>query len=284
MSSDPFVLLGLDRKAATEADIRKAYAERLKLTRPEDDRAAFMALREAFERARQEARWRVEYPDEEDEDDEAGTTLPAPQPATEPATPDYRESGEATDTREDPCEDEAEEDYVPSDMERRIETAMEKLNQLLTSPWGPPNTADISALLNHPDLEGIDEYRVMQWNVRNFICHATGYYSQTQEMQLPSWLTLQVFDELNAHFGWIRQPSSHPAERHLNAWLRQVRKSLSWYAMSYEERVQKERERLLSRRPPQEIKDSYPGSGVWLFLGVGILVFFIMRALTGFGS
>lgn len=280
MSSDPFALLGLDRKTATEPDIRKAYADRLKHTRPEDDREGFMALRTAFEHARQEARWRAEYPDEDEDEDvedavpahsKLPAAMPASQPVTELATLDIGESGD-------------EDDYAPSDMEQRIDVAIEKLSQLLTSPWGPPNTADITAFLNQPELEGIDEYRAMQWNVRNFICHATGYYSQTQELQMPPWLTLQVFDDLDAQFGWTRQPSSHPGERHLNAWLRQIRHKLTWHAMSYEERVQKERERLLSRKPPEKIKDTYLGSSVWLYLGIGIFVFVIMRGLSGPGS
>jgi len=70
MSSDPFKLLGLDRKTATDADVRRAYAERLKITRPEDDRDGFMALRTAFEQARNQVRWRDQYGDDDDDEEE----------------------------------------------------------------------------------------------------------------------------------------------------------------------------------------------------------------------
>lgn len=50
--TDPFIVLGLERAKATELDVKNAYAALLKVTRPEDDRAAFMALREAFTAAR----------------------------------------------------------------------------------------------------------------------------------------------------------------------------------------------------------------------------------------
>ena len=55
-STDPFRLLELDRATATEAEVKAAYARLLKVTRPEDGREAFMALRQAFETARNIAR------------------------------------------------------------------------------------------------------------------------------------------------------------------------------------------------------------------------------------
>ncbi len=285
MSSDPFTLLGLDRKTATEADIRKAYAERLKVTRPEDDRAAFMALREAFERARQEARWRGEYAvDEEEEAAPVATPLAAASDAApSSSTPELLAAEVAPDV--DEIEDyEQEDDYVPTDFDRRIDAAMQKLQQVLTSPWGPPGKAELAAVFAQPELEGIDEYRTLQWTVRNFLCHETGYYSDTQEVVLPPWLTLQVFDDLDAQFGWVRQPSSHPAERHLNAWLRQVREKISWHATPYEERVKRERDRLLGRNGHQPPAQSDFGSIVWLVAGAGLLISVIIRGLTGSGG
>lgn len=297
MSSDPFALLGLDRKTATEADIRKAYAERLKVTRPEDDREAFMALREAFERARQEARWRAEYPEEYEEDfEDAEAELQAyPAPSEDGQTGAVTEQQADTDasapapavnTEDDPDADfdEEEEDYIPSDFDRRIDAAIQKLHEALISPWGPPSRADLDALFNQPDLEGIDEYRALQWQVRNYLCHATGYYAQSGDVQLPAWLTLRVFDDLDAQFGWVRQPSSHPAERHMNAWLRRVREGIEWHEAPYEVRKQRELDRLLSRPAPQKIKDSYPGSNTWLYIGAGILGYVVLRALTGLGA
>ena len=296
MSSDPFTLLGLDRKTATEADIRKAYAERLKVTRPEDDRAAFMALREAFERARQEARWRAEYPGEYEEDDEDAEAEPEAYPTPseggqigtltdQPADTDARAPASAVNTEDGPDGDfdEEEEDYIPSDLDRRIDAAMQKLHEALISPWGPPSRADLDALFNQPDLEGIDEYRALQWQVRNYLCHATGYYAQSGDMQLPAWLTLRVFDDLDAQFGWVRQPSSHPAERHMNAWLRRVREAVEWHEAPYEVRKQRELDKLLGRTP-ENPKGTSDGSNTWLYIGAGILLFVVLRALTGFGA
>ncbi|MAK61399.1 MAG: hypothetical protein CMK09_10500 [Ponticaulis sp.] len=71
-SSDPFQYFELDRKTATQSDVKRAYAKRLKTTRPEDDPAAFMTLRSKLDSALQQVKWREQNealtPDYEDED------------------------------------------------------------------------------------------------------------------------------------------------------------------------------------------------------------------------
>ncbi|SEL31221.1 hypothetical protein SAMN05421666_2105 [Roseovarius nanhaiticus] len=85
-STDPFKALGLKRSNATEADVKAAYARLLKVTRPEDDRAAFMALRQNFDAARRIAkgsdarRAEAQAQQDEGEDPAAVDTPPAPQP------------------------------------------------------------------------------------------------------------------------------------------------------------------------------------------------------------
>lgn len=54
---DPFDFLGLERNGATEADVKRAYALRLKTVRPDENPKEFMELREAFEQARRAAQW-----------------------------------------------------------------------------------------------------------------------------------------------------------------------------------------------------------------------------------
>ncbi|SFK70315.1 J domain-containing protein [Lysobacter sp. cf310] len=62
---DPFAVLGLDRDADERA-IKRAYAQRLRLTRPDDDPAAFQALNEAYRRCLEIAAVLTEWEDEDD--------------------------------------------------------------------------------------------------------------------------------------------------------------------------------------------------------------------------
>jgi hypothetical protein len=80
MWDDDWAWLGLEPTTDLGA-IKKAYAARLKTTRPDDDAEAYQALRGAYERAQQWAKWQREQAPPA----EALTAEPAPPPALEPA-------------------------------------------------------------------------------------------------------------------------------------------------------------------------------------------------------
>ncbi|MDR0210810.1 MAG: J domain-containing protein [Pseudomonas putida] len=89
---DAWEVLGLEADADERA-IKRAYARLLKVHRPDEDAEAFQRLREAYESALGEARWRAEYESEEDGDiaqpllaEAAVVQEQAPPPALLPAT------------------------------------------------------------------------------------------------------------------------------------------------------------------------------------------------------
>ena len=208
MSSDPFLFLGLDRATATDADVRRAYAERLKVTRPEDDREGFLALRDAFERARLQTSARASDAQHTDEPDQS---FPEPGPHT---------GGRATDHigRQDSAL-------------ARAQDVFDVLSELLRRRSEGADIAEVSSLLGQDDLADMEVYEHLQTAVRQFLCIETGMAQHPPEMTLPSWLTVGVFETLDEHFGWTKQSATRSAASQQNAWLIEVYRQLRWWAL-----------------------------------------------------
>jgi hypothetical protein len=274
MSSDPFELLGLDRTTATEADVRRAYAERLKVTRPEDDRAGFMALRAAFEHARESVRWREQYgeddpyDDYEEDDDESG----APQTASSET-----HDGALTlapDPEPEPAYEPEPQDTDEQAFEARIDRAMDRLVDLLTATGFEPDLKTLRARLEDNEVAGIDEFQALQWRVRQLLCDRTGYNLEPQQIRRPLWLTLEVFDMLDHFYGWTTQPTTHPYVRRLNDWLAKVRTDIAWYAAPQKARKQAILQELSGADKHEQ------GSLLWLGAAGGILGYALFQFFT----
>lgn len=274
MSSDPFELLGLDRTTATEADVRRAYAERLKVTRPEDDRAGFMALRAAFEHARESVRWRDDYPEddpyedyEEDEDDNEA-------PETARAEPDRSTLTLAQALEPEPTYEPEPQDTDEQAFEARIDRAMDRLVDLLTATGLEPELKALRARLEDNEVAGIDEFQALQWRVRQLLCDRTGYNLEPQQIRRPMWLSLEVFDTLDNFYGWTTQPTTHPYVRRLNDWLAKVRTDIAWYAAPQEARKQAVLQELTGADKEER------GSLLWLGAAGGILGYALFQFFT----
>lgn len=84
----PLEALGLARDADERA-VKRAYAQRLRTTRPDEDPEGFQKLHEAYRAALSYLRWREEHPDEgdfwDDEDEEPGEASESPAEPDAPA-------------------------------------------------------------------------------------------------------------------------------------------------------------------------------------------------------
>ncbi len=300
MSSDPFKLLELDRSTATAADVRRAYAAKLKLTRPEDDRAGFMALRAAFERARNEVRWRDE--DAEDAHDQSPPGLyrqPSAETGREPGAapdsqlPEYSSNDSEIAHVELPQAYE-DEDYgeAPSaaqmEFGRRINSAHDTLVELLTRGAYGAAARDVLQVIDDAEVAGIEEYQAMQWKVRDFLCDRTGFNLQPQVMRAPDWLTLEVFDALDRYYGWSRQPVMNGWVRQLNDWLLRVRRELALAAMPAggrkRARLAEAKADLFGAKDGEQTGGGSGGGTIWLWVGAGILISQVVRFFMSAGG
>lgn len=275
MSSDAFRLLGLDRKTATETDVRRAYADLLKVTRPEDDRAGFMALRRAFEEARDALRWGYYDEDEDTEpppDDEPDDPFADDPPvlhreADDPLTDDDAQPFPA---EADPPSWPAQAPYVDP-----VDAAYRSVVDVLTGPWGAGSMTALKAIIDDESVGGIDEYQQLGDALRQLLCDRTGMFlDEAPELILPGWLTPTVFATLDGHFGWTR---AQPASR----WLR-----------TQHDRMVKIRDALNpGPAPPPDLSGAEPfaalatsgmtkrdaGSIFWVILGALILIVQVVR-------
>lgn len=290
-SHDPFKLLELDRRTATEADVKKAYAAKLKQVRPEDDREGFMALRAAFEQARNAARWRDNNPEhaaEEDawEDREAAREQAIAE-GTEPAEDPDDDDDDTYPAVSEPEEADAVElqihDTGPST--DPVDLAMEDIRKLASQPFAGSSFSPWQEILERDDLQPIDEYQRMSEYMRGYVCEEAGLYTDEERRKLPAWLTLNIFNGLKDHYGWLNQASN-------DYW---VREQIDWlYKIEYHlnrpsEEIAKDRKlKDQGRLPNSGYSESRSGGevtdnsriGWWRILWIAIVAVMVLRVCT----
>ena len=261
-SRDAFKLLGLEHGVATDRDVRQAYAKRLKAVRPEDDPAAFMALREAYEVARNEVRF-PQFAQEEDDDEETASQSVEGATAllTDVSTSDESKAiasthgepvGEALKT--EPASDDRPAPGKPLP-ERTVHDVLADLKSLAKSPFGRTNLSAWSRILDRDEAQSIDDFQTLSDELRYYICVESGFESGGDDVTLPDWLSRDLFDLLDTHFGWTqRQYRENLWAEEQTAWLLRV-ENLLGRVKTPEEEAEERR----MRRRRRKLK-SYQGS------------------------
>lgn len=163
--------LGLDGPTEDLRTIKKAYAKKLKSTRPDDDPEAFMALRDALEMAQHHARYAqmesVEYEVLRDAIADVQPAPTSPEHDEKPSTQDniFSETEAATDTI-------SAEPVIPSPASQVIDD----VHKLMLDPFGRTDVKRWSALFNDERLDAIDDMNDFEDALLHYFLDNFGYF------------------------------------------------------------------------------------------------------------
>lgn len=231
-SSDVFAFFGLNQDTAIAADVKRAYAKRLKETRPDDDPEGFMRLRENMESALQHIKWRDErraqYAEdtEDDEfDDPDPFGLPDDTQLTEDQQTDAPANTEDDLTPVEPVTRHAQAFKPVSNHENDLSlvaATLDDIRSLMDTPEHSQNWDAWLGILDRETLEGIDTFQLLSYRLRNLVCQETAPKRGEKQARLTDRIAPQILLNLDERFGWSHQTGRDYVTRHENLWISQL--------------------------------------------------------------
>lgn len=197
---DPFRYFELSRKDATAADVKRAYAKRLKVTRPDDDPAEFMRLRKNFESALNSIKWRDEdrangyddaYEDEEEDSDAVNALADNPPPLS-----------------------------VEPDDQTCVKNAIEQIRTLMADRERRKEWNAWLEILDDEHLEAIDTFQALSDSLRTFICERTGIHGRMSRPDMPIDIPARILLHIDEHYGWSMQTGGNSFVNEEYIWIR----------------------------------------------------------------
>lgn len=210
----PWEILGLDEPTDNLKHIKKAYARKLKLTRPDDDPEGFMALREALNMAQGHALY-LQHTHDDEVFDEIQNEPQACEPLEVPdSNPDRTDEYEHTEDAVPNLTDLNSIDVVlPSPVEppdtqspTHVEEVMEDVHSLMRDPFGRADKTRWTALFDDPRLEAIDDANDFEDAFLYYLLDNFGYLdgdstkhnSNRKPKPIASQIATHIFNEM----GW----------------------------------------------------------------------------------
>lgn len=284
--NDPFGVLGIAAEGASRGDVKRAYAKKLKTTRPDDDPQAFMALRESYEQALQHIKWaeedaayaasaalenmELEGPETESKETEAieaggeintpTQTSNLPPPQTQPADPALAE--QITPAPEP----------QPQPEPTIVDDIMPQIEALITPPVWTKDLSNWTSLLDQGSDGSIDEFQDLSARIRHLVCKAGGMYHDTDEpFKRADWITLDLLVLLDEHFGWADT-------RNLD-YLARSEIDYVFYLLRTIRQERKEQAMRDNWKARQEVEDSSDNMKLFLqiLVGLAIVSFYLYR-------
>ncbi|MAI89897.1 hypothetical protein [Ponticaulis sp.] len=239
-SDDVFAYFGLNRETAHAADVKRAYAKRLKETRPDDDPEGFMHLRQTMEAALNQIKWREEqraYAANREYDGDESNLQEEFENDPDPFGPPP-EGDAPSDTPTEPSGDDIEDlqplepvtrhaqAFKPASNEANdrawVTRSIEDIRTLMDTPSSCQNWEEWLAILDREDLEGIDAFQLLSYRLRNLVCQETAPKHGEKKARLTDRLSPEILLNLDERFGWSHQTGRDYVTRHENLWISQL--------------------------------------------------------------
>jgi hypothetical protein len=236
MFIDAFSMLGIsDGEDITEREIKRAYATKLKLININDDRDSFIALRQAFEQARDQVNRReyfreITSPDEtqipEETNAPALKSVPLSNQSAVAATLEAHALQAMEDIEtllvENIEPDAPKEAALARTASIAIEApalrAMKAVETLIAEPSKWQRIDSWLAILDGEILQTIDDIQDFETRMRAYICEQSGFGEGERPLAKP-WMIPRLLDLLDERFRWTRNRGSNHWERQQLDWL-----------------------------------------------------------------
>lgn len=296
-SEDPFAFFGLDRQTATLAEVKREYAKRLKTTRPDDDPAGFMLLRETMERAREQIEWREDdrndpYGPEAKDRDEAEPfedEIVSPHPASEPG---FAQSfGPASEPELDDLPPEpkssapAFQPIGPDEDRNAVSEAIRDVEALMKNEQDRKVWARWLDILERPAFDSIDAFNLLSIEMRNKVCAETGFnFNSAHHAKMSPRMLSEILLKLDDRFGWSHQSTGDWGDKLQNRWVsRLVELSIEYRDIGKSPWGRQKRgvikpPPVKTKRPKYDTPAAYAIGVVWAIVRA-VMLYFIIRLI-----
>ncbi|MEO5757318.1 MAG: hypothetical protein ABIQ51_10740 [Mesorhizobium sp.] len=203
MSTDAFEVLGIGRDGATENDLKKAYAAKLKQTRPAQDREGFIELRDAYEKARQYIR-----------------NAKPPGNLVTSVKGSYKTDVDLEDEISNIIEIEL--NFLSSQiLTSPAIRVLKKIEILVADPWQWQRMENWLQVLDDADLRTIDDLQEFDALLLSYICQESGVEERSNPLVKP-WMSHQLIELFDRRFGWVRNSGSDFLQTRELDWFRSL--------------------------------------------------------------
>ncbi len=220
-----YEILGLDSPPPDLKTAKRAYAQKLRVTRPDEDPDGFMQLREAFDIAKQEIAYNLAHNHEpynhpESEANTETETTTEPISSEKPQEDDITEASTTQPLTTSLLAKDKNADETPA-IQDIFQTGdqilMSRLSKAMSDPFLKTNKTHLSAIFDGKDNLSIDEYIDFDLRLRNWLIDVYNQWiedkakDKTKRRPLTPLIENLIFDKMEWRF--LQEAESYKSQQ-----------------------------------------------------------------------